>query len=153
STTSSSIAATGVTVSTQAVQYVTTGIILTVSPTINTSGLLTLNISLEDSEAQTNTTSSIGSPLITTQNLTTTVVASTSQTILLGGMMSDSLSDSEIKVPLVGDIPLIGNLFKTRSKGKTKTELIIMLTPHILTSSDQAAKITDEIKKGIKWLQ
>ncbi len=68
-------------------------------------------------------------------------------------MMSDSLSDSETKVPLVGDIPLIGNLFKTRSKSKTKTELIIMLTPHILTSSEQAAKVTDEVKKGIKWLQ
>jgi general secretion pathway protein D len=153
STTSSSIAATGVTVSTEAVQYVTTGIILTVTPTINTEGLLTLAISLEDSEAQTNTTSTIASPLITTQNLTTSVVASTSQTILLGGMITDSLSDTETKVPLFGDIPLIGNLFKTRSKSKNKTELIIMLTPHILTSGDEAARITNEIKKGIKWLQ
>ncbi len=153
STSSSSVASTGVTVSTEAVTYATTGIILTVTPTINTEGLLTLLISLEDSEAQTNNTSSINSPLITTQNLNTTVVATTSQTIVLGGMMTDNLSDSETKVPLVGDIPLIGNLFKTRSRSRTKTELIIMLTPHILTSGDEAARITNEIKKGMKWLQ
>ena len=153
STTSSSIASTGVTVSTEAVQYVTTGIVLNVLPTINTEGLLTLTISVEDSEAQTNNTSSIDSPLITTQNLNTSVVATSSQTILLGGMMSDSLSDQETKVPLLGDIPLIGNLFKTRSKSKIKSELIIMLTPHILTSGDEAARITNEIKKGIKWLE
>lgn len=153
STSSSSVASTGVTVSTEAVQYVTTGIILTVTPTINTSGLLTLAITLEDSEAQTNNTSSIDSPLITTQNLTTSVVASSSQTILLGGMITNNLSDTETKVPLLGDIPLIGNVFKTRSKSTTKSELIILLTPRILTSSDQAARVTDEIKRGIKWLQ
>lgn len=152
STTSTS-ASTEVTVATQAVQYVTTGIILTVQPTINTEGLLTLTISLEDSEAQTNTTSSIDSPIITTQNLSTSVVASTDQTILLGGMISNSISDTETKVPLIGDIPLIGNLFKTRSKSKTKTELIIMLTPRILTSGEAASKITDEIRRGIKWLK
>ncbi|MBF0559533.1 MAG: type II secretion system protein GspD [Nitrospirae bacterium] len=152
STTSTS-ASTEVTVATQAVSYATTGIILTVTPTINTEGLLTLNISLEDSQAQTNNTSSINSPLILTRSLNTSVVATSSQTLLLGGMMSDSVSDTETKIPLVGDIPLIGNLFKTRSKAKTKTELIIMLTPRILTNSDQASKITDEVKKGIKWLE
>ena len=153
STSSSLVNQTGVLVSTEAVQYVTTGIILTVTPTINTSGLLTLAITLEDSEAQTNTTSSIASPLITTQNLTTSIVASTDQTILLGGMMSNNLSDTITQVPLIGDIPLVGNLFKNRSRSNTKTELIIMLTPHILTNSDQASRITDEVKRGIKWLQ
>ena len=153
STSTSAVASTGTIVSTEAIQYVTTGIILTVTPTINTEGLLTLIISLEDSQAQTNNTSSIQSPIITTQNLSTSVVASTSQTILLGGMISDTVSDTETKVPLLGDIPLIGNLFKTRSKSKDKTELIIMLTPRILTNSDQAARVTDEIKRGIKWLE
>ncbi len=151
--TSTSVATTAAVVSTEAVQYITTGIILTVTPTINTAGLLTLIISLEDSEAQTNNTSTINSPLITTQNLITSIVASSDQTILLGGMISDTVSDTETKIPLLGDIPLIGNAFKTRSKSKDKTELIIMLTPHILTNTDQAAKVTDEIKKGIKWLQ
>jgi len=153
STTSSSIASTGVTVSTEAVQYVTTGISVSVTPTINTEGLLTLQISVTDSQAVPNSTSTINSPQITNNSLSTSVVATTSQTILLGGMMSDSVTDNESKVPLLGDIPLIGNLFKTRSKNKTKTELIIMLTPKILTSGEAASKVTDEIKRGLKWLE
>ncbi|MBF0558435.1 MAG: type II secretion system secretin GspD [Nitrospirae bacterium] len=152
STTSTS-ASTEVTVNTQAVSYRTTGITLTVTPTINTEGLLTLSISLDDSEAQTNNTSNIDSPLILTRTLNTSIVAASSQTILLGGMMSDNISDTETKVPLLGDIPLIGNLFKTRSKSKSKTELIIMLTPHILTNVDDAAKITEEFRKELKWLK
>ncbi len=143
----------GSTVNAQVVSYVTTGITVSVTPTINTEGLLTLQISVTDSQAVPNSTSSINSPLITNDSLSTSIVATTSETILLGGMMSDSVTDSESKVPLLGDIPLLGNLFKTRSKDKTKTELIIMLTPKILTSGDEAARITNEIRKSIKWLQ
>ena len=143
----------GSTVNAQVVSYVTTGITVSVTPTINTEGLLTLQISVTDSQAVPNSTSSINSPLITNDSLSTSIVATTSETILLGGMMSDSVTDSKSKVPLLGDIPLLGNLFKTRSKDKTKTELIIMLTPKILTSGDEAARITNEIRKSIKWLQ
>ena len=143
----------GSTVNAQVVSYVTTGITVSVTPTINTEGLLTLQISVTDSQAVPNSTSTINSPEITNDSLSTSIVATTSQTILLGGMMSDNVSDAETKVPLVGDIPLIGNLFKTRTKNKTKTELIIMLTPRILTNSQQAARVTDEIKKGLKWLE
>ena len=58
----------------------------------------------------------------------------------------------ETKVPILGDIPLIGNLFKSISKTKEKTELIILVTPTILTTTDDAQKITGELKKELKWL-
>lgn len=136
----------------QSVQYRTTGTILKIKPNINTEGLLTLNISEEESQAQTNNVSSISSPLIETRNISTTVVASSGQAILLGGFMETTDSTTDTKVPLLGDIPLIGNIFKTVSKSKIKTELIIMITPTILTGTEDAAHITSEISKQLEWL-
>ncbi|MBZ0157004.1 MAG: type II secretion system secretin GspD [Alphaproteobacteria bacterium] len=141
------------TITTQSVQYRSTGLILTVRPTINTDGILTLNIALESSEAQSNTLSSVSSPLILTRKLNTIVVASTGRSIILGGLMSDNDSNTDTKVPLIGDIPLLGNLFKNTSKSKTKTELIILLTPRILTNTDDAVRLTDELKQGIQWFK
>lgn len=62
--------------------------------------------------------------------------------------MSENLSDTYTKVPLVGDIPMIGNLFKGTSLSKTKTEL--MITPIILTTTDEIARPSEEIRKGFK---
>jgi general secretion pathway protein D len=152
STTSTS-AATEVTVATQAVQYRSTGLMVSVKPTINTEGVLTLSISVESSNAESNNVSSVSSPIITERRLETIVVASSGQTIILGGLMQDNISDTYTKVPLLGDIPLIGNLFKNTSKGKTKTELIVLLTPTILTTTDDAARITSDIKQQIRLVK
>lgn len=141
------------TVTTQSVQYRSTGLILKVKPTINTEGMLALEISIESSEAQTNTLSSVSSPIVLTRRLNTIVIASTGQSILLGGIMTENLSGTETKVPLLGDIPLLGNLFKNTSKGKTKTELIVMIRPVIITSSEEAAALTNELKQSFKWLK
>jgi general secretion pathway protein D len=67
--------------------------------------------------------------------------------------MSENLSDTFTKVPLLGDIPLLGHLFKTTSKSKTKTELIIMIKPVIITSTEEAVKLTNELKQSFKWLK
>ncbi|MBI4691167.1 MAG: hypothetical protein HY754_13030 [Nitrospirae bacterium] len=141
------------TVTTQSVQYKSTGLIVKVKPNINTEGMLNLDISLESSEAAQNTLSDVSSPIILTRRLTTNVVATTEQTILLGGLMSESLNDTETKVPLVGDIPILGNLFKTTAKSKTKTELIIMIKPIIITSTEKAVKLTNDLKERLEWLK
>ncbi len=135
------------------IQYRTTGVILRVKPTINTEGLLTLNISQEVSEAQTNIVSGIDSPMILVRRINTMVVAATAQSVILGGIMSETTSETENKVPLLGDIPILGHLFKTTSKGKQKTELIILLTPSILTTIDDAVRVTNEFKQGLKWFK
>lgn len=71
-------------------------------------------------------------PTWTTRSVETRVVVRDQQTVLLGGLMQDTVSDTEDKVPILGDIPLLGYLFKYRSKTKHKTNLIIMLTPYII---------------------
>ena len=71
----------------------------------------------------------------------------------LGGLMREQKGVIERKVPLLGDIPLIGNLFKDTENTNDRTELLILVTPTILTKTDDATKITDELKKEIKWMK
>lgn len=135
------------------IQYRTTGVILRIRPTINTGGLLTLRIHQEVSEAQINVVSGIDSPIILIRRLTTKVVAAHGQTIILGGLMSETASETVTKVPLLGDIPILGHLFRTTSVADVETELIILITPTILTTTDEAVRVTDEIKQGLEWLR
>ncbi|MEM0333128.1 MAG: type II secretion system secretin GspD [Candidatus Aenigmatarchaeota archaeon] len=128
-------------------QYRTTGITLRVRPTINTEGLLTLNITQEVSQAQTNTISAIESPVILLRKINTSITAPSGHTIVLGGLIEERKISSEVKVPLIGDIPLLGRLFKNKTEDVTKTELIIMLTPKILSTTDELLKITEDLKR------
>jgi len=130
------------------VAYRSTGILIRVKPTINTEGILTLNISIEDS-----TPSSGATPIITDNSLTTVVVAGTGQTILLGGLITNSITNDETKVPLLGDVPFLGNFFKTTTKNKERSELIILMTPTIITNIEDAARITDEVKQEMQWIK
>lgn len=135
----------------RSIQYRSTGIILKVKPTINTEGLLTLDISQEVSELGGSGVSN--SPIISTRRINTSVVAAHGQTVVLGGLMKETTGLTVNKVPLLGDIPLIGHLFKSTSKTKKKTELIVLVTPTILTTTDSAAKITDELRKELRWFK
>jgi general secretion pathway protein D len=135
----------------RSIQYRNTGIILRVKPTINTEGLVTLDISQEVSTPGADGAG--GSPIFLMRKINTSVVVANGQTIALGGLMQENDSTSEQKVPLLGDIPLIGNLFKYSSKKKEKTELLVLVTPTILSSTSDAAQITDELKKELKWLK
>ena len=135
----------------QNVTYRSTGVMLRVKPNITTEGLLTLEISQEVS--QPGAPGVANSPIILTRRISTTVVVGHGQTIALGGLFNDTEAEAETKVPLLGDIPLLGNLFKYTDKTTEKTELLILVTPTILTTTDEAVKITDELKKQLKWFK
>jgi general secretion pathway protein D len=75
--------------------------------------------------------------------ITTSVLIKDSGTLVLGGLIQDSVTNSENSVPLLGSIPLIGELFRTRNTEKTKTNFLIFLQPHILRNDAQAARETD----------
>jgi len=118
-------------------QYRTTGITLTVTPTVHSRGVLTLQIAQGVSEPAANATSGIDSPMIMNRNIRTEVVAADGQTIMLGGLIKENASQGVTRVPWVSDIPILGNLFKNTSKGDNRTELVIMITPHIIRSPQQ----------------
>lgn len=137
----------------RSIQYRNTGTILRVRPTINTEGFLMLDISQEVSDAQQNTTSGIDSPIILTRRINTSVVVENGQTLVLGGIISETKGSSQTKIPLLGDIPIIGYLFRNTSIGKTKTELVIMITPLIINDTEFASRISDEIRREFKWMK
>jgi general secretion pathway protein D len=149
--TTASSTATNPTIQTS-IQYRSVGIILKVKPTINTEGLLTLELTQEVSDLSKST--GVGdSPIVDIRRISTSVVAAHGQTVALGGLMKQQKGIIERKVPLLGEIPLIGNLFKVTEKTDDRTELLILVTPTILTKTDDATKITDELKKEIKWMK
>jgi general secretion pathway protein D len=134
------------------VEYRSTGVLLKVKPTINTDGLLTLDITQEVSDLS-DTSGVSDSPIILTRKITTTIIAAHGQTIVLGGLMKENLTLVESKVPLLGDIPLLGNLFKHASKTKEKTELLVLVTPTILTNPDDAATVSNQLRRQLDWLE
>jgi general secretion pathway protein D len=86
--------------------------------------------------------SAVYAPNLNKRSANTVVVTPDGQTVVIGGLISNDKSSSESKVPLLGDIPVLGNLFKFSSKANTKTELLIFLTPHIIQMPSQLAALT-----------
>ncbi len=135
------------------IQYRKTGVILNIKPTINSGGILTLDINQQVSEPQINNTSKIDSPLILDRTIKTTVVLKSGTTLLLGGLIKNNKSTTISKVPILGDIPILGNLFKVTSRGSTKTELIIEITPYIISNIGEAETKTKEFESLLKWFR
>ncbi|UCN00595.1 hypothetical protein LCX93_01380 [Sulfurimonas sp. SWIR-19] len=134
------------------ISYRNTGINLGLTPTINSNGILTMNISINLSEAQLNDTSGIDSPLIVNRTLDTVAVVKSGDTILIGGLISTNKSKSKGGVPLLKDIPYIGNLFANQSYKTTKTELIMLIRPIIIKTSKEINAQTYKFKKLMQFL-
>ncbi|MCX5788970.1 MAG: AMIN domain-containing protein [Elusimicrobia bacterium] len=123
-------------VTTTNVQYITTGIQLAVKPTINADGRITLEVqpTVSQPSAPISVSGGAGSTAIpvNSRNATTTVVVRDGETIVIGGLITDSLSDTIAKVPLLGDIPILGWLFKKKTVSRTRVELLIFVTTKVL---------------------
>ncbi|MCX5797279.1 MAG: type IV pilus secretin PilQ [Elusimicrobia bacterium] len=129
----SSIASTAGGAVTSQVTYVSVGIQLTVTPTINADGRITLLVNPTVSQpSATAPTATGGAPGIDSRQAQTTVLIRDGETIVIGGLISDRLEDRISKIPLLGDIPILGWLFRSKHKARTRTELLIFVTPKIL---------------------
>jgi len=135
------------------IEYRDTGIVIGLTPTINSNGVLTLAVNITLSEAQLNDTSNIDSPLIVNRSLTTTLTVNDGETVLLGGLISHNKSTSDGGVPFLIDIPWLGELFKTQSKTTVKTELIMLIKPTIINNPTKLNKNTHKIKSLLKLLE
>ncbi|MGD9642953.1 MAG: type IV pilus secretin PilQ [Elusimicrobiales bacterium] len=131
-TTTETTASTPPTLTTK-VTYLTTGIVLKVTPTINSDGRISMKINPTVSQpSPTITPVAGGAPGIDTRSADTNVIVRDGETIVIGGLIHDTQSESVFKVPILGDIPLIGYLFKKKSMTRTRMELLIFVTPRIL---------------------
>ncbi len=130
-------------------QYLSTGVILTVTPRINAGGRVTLDVNQEVS----NPTSDSSNPNIATRKAQTVVTVSSGETIPLAGLIQETNVTGSSGVPLLSKIPLIGGLFGTQSLTKKRTELVILITPTVITNSDDARAVTDEIRRKLPSLE
>lgn len=137
---------------TKSVQYKKTGIILTVTPHINSSGLVKMELSQEVSAKGDYDQETENYPIFT-RKAETSLVVNDQQTILMGGLMRTNLSNSDGGVPFLKDIPVLGYLFKSIKDESTKTELIFLLTPHVVDSRESADRVTREFAAKIESIK
>ena len=149
STTSQSGTAPNVTA--QSVNFVDTGIQLAVTPTINRDGFVTMKIKPEISDSTRTDITSEGVitqvPIVTTSEAETTVMVKDGVTIIIGGLRKDKREKTVKKIPVLGDIPLLGFAFRSTEDNVTKTELVILLTPHLMSGESSYTDVTQVTPK------
>lgn len=140
----------------QSIQYRKTGIILNIKPTVYSDDRVDIELSQEVSEALplsddgSNTT---GSPSIFNRTVKTSLSLRDGGSIVIGGLMSHRQTNSDSGVPFIKDVPLLGNLFKSQTKRKNKTELVLMIVPYIVGSDQRARELTEAISNDLQLLQ
>jgi general secretion pathway protein D len=130
----------------QSIQYRKTGVLLEIEAVVHSGQRVDLQLTQEVSEATPTDTSDISSPSIFSRKLQTSLSLSDGQSMLLGGLISSTTSDGKTKVPLLGDVPVLGRFFQNRNKHGQRTELLMLITPYVVEDADQAREITDALK-------
>ncbi|HDR9882299.1 TPA: type II secretion system protein GspD [Burkholderia cenocepacia] len=118
------------------------GLTLYVQPQITDGGILKLQLYTEDSAVVSGTTNAQTGPTFTKRSIRSTILADNGEIIVLGGLMQDNYQVSNSKVPLLGDIPWIGQLFRSESKVRAKTNLMVFLRPVIISDRSTAQEVT-----------
>jgi len=136
---------------TGSVQYLNTGVILNVKPRVNPGGLVYLDISQEVSTPGA-TTPSAPNPQIAQRTIQTQVAVQSGETLLLGGLIKDIDQDNHSSVPLISKVPILRNLFGATNTSKNRTELIVLITPRVITNSDEARQVTEEYTRQFQSL-
>lgn len=131
------------------VSYRDTGVILAMTPQINESGRVLLDIEQEVSTVAATTSSTIDSPTIRQRRIRTSVVVNDGEALALGGLIQDMRTVSRAQVPILGDIPVIGAALGHRDNQIGKTELIIIITPHVIRNLREARQVTDEFRREL----
>lgn len=120
------------------------GVTLHVKPQITTGGVLKLQLYQEDSSVDATTTNNPGGVTINTRSIQSTILADDGEIVVLGGLMQDNYSTSNSKIPLLGDIPFLGQLFRSEQKTRTKTNLMVFLRPVIVRDQATSSQISNE---------
>ncbi len=135
----------------QTIERKDVGLTLKVRPQVSESGTIKLAIYQEISAVKDKT---LAAGIITSKrSIETNVLVDNGQVVVIGGLIEDGFSDGEDKVPGLGDIPIFGNLFKTQSRKRSKTNLMIFLRPIIVTDAKASSLLTQDRYDGIRNLQ
>lgn len=136
------------------IQYRDTGKILTILPQVNSAGLVNMEIRQEVSAVADTAPGTVNnSPTFTTREAETTVVVQDGESVLLGGIIDDQLNRTRSGVPYLMDLPVLGRLFRVETEKVDRTELLVLITPHVIRNRDEARSITEEFESHISNLK
>ena len=145
---------TGTNVITGNIEYKDIGIIITVTPRISDSGLITLEIQVEKSDVSTAQLGNLQSvPVFDKKTAKTVLSVLDGQMIVIGGLIEDQKNVTSSGVPFLSKIPILGGLFGSQSYTKSKTELMILMTPHIITDYSQSKAVTEEFRQKLDGIR
>jgi general secretion pathway protein D len=132
---------------TTSVSYANTGTELEITPRISASGTVTLDVS--QSVTSVGTASTLG-PTFNTTNVITTLAVKDGQSVAIAGLIRENESAGRSGVPLLSDIPVLGSLFGRTTRSKSRTELLIMITPHVIRTPERFQELTDQLKDSLR---
>lgn len=135
-------------------QYLETGILLAVTPRINSGGQVTLDVNQEVSVPDLTTISSANpNPTVNSRSAQTTVVVSSGESIVLAGLIREDNSRGTSGIPLLSKIPILGAAFGKQTLNKRRTELVLIITPKIVSDAAQAREVTNELREKLPSLK
>ena len=134
------------------IQYRNTGIILTVTPRINDSGLVMLDIEQEISNVVETASSGIDAPTVQQRKISSSIAVQNGATIALGGLIRNTLSKNNSGIPFLKDIPLLGNAFKSDTVTERRSELIVLLTPRVIRNVTETREAMDYLEREFQSL-
>lgn len=135
-------------VGTQSVEYRDAGVVLTVTPRIGERGTVALDVKQEVNDIGNQFFGTTGSPTIIKREAETSVVLLNNQTLVLGGLIKDKRDRTTRGIPVLKDIPVLGYLFGTKVNTVDKTELLILITPRVIGTALDAARVTESMRKA-----
>lgn len=138
------------------VQFKETGVILKVTPRISSDGTISMEIEQEVSNVVRSINSGELTPTISQRSVKSSIVSQSGETIVLGGLISDEETKTRSGLPFVSRIPVLGNLFSRTEINKTRTELLILISPKIVRNATEARRITEDLRdrlQGIKEME
>ena len=131
------------------IQYIDTGVTLEVTPRVNANGMVIMEIKQIVSNAKPSTTGVTTTVTIAKKEIESSVAVHDGETIVLGGLIDDNNSLGNAGIPYLQDIPWIGPLFGGRTLNRTKTELVVLITPRVVKSKQDSRLISDEFKRKL----
>ena len=138
---------------TNTVSNVSTGVTLSILARVNSSGIVTMVISQDVSAPQSNSSSNIDSPAFSNRSFSTTVTVEDGQMIAIGGGIVEQDQDTSSGVPFLHRIPILGAAFGSKSHSKSRTELVVFITPHVIFDSNQMVEASDELRDSLNKLK
>jgi len=133
-------------------QYLETGVLLAVTPRINSGGMVTLEINQEVSEVG-EAPANNPNPNVATRSAKTSVVVASGESVVLGGLIRENNRRTSAGIPILSKIPILGAAFGSQTLDISRTELVMVVTPKIVNDTAQARQVTEELKRKLPSLQ